>query len=151
MPGILVTAQGPSRIEVSGLATLLYRSVLPGYIDRYGNPLRWLAAVAITALPGIATYALVVSRWEAWPNALVLLIAAAGLAITVWTLGKGWEWTLYRTPLEFVPDEVPPPANRVGQAKAVLARPWVARIVGVTGVLILGIVANKLSDLIHWP
>lgn len=151
VPGVLISASGRSRIEVDGLARLLFSRLMPGYIDRYAGSWRWMAAAAITMVPAALTYAIAADRWDHWPHVLVVLFAIAGTLATLWVMTHSWQWTLYRTPLEFVPDEAPLKPDRRGQVERFLRKSWATKAIALLGLLLVGIVTNKLSDLIPWP
>jgi hypothetical protein len=151
MPGVLIHASGRNRIEVDGFARLLFRRLMPGYIDRYGGMWRWLTAVAITLVPAALFYGIAADRWDNWPHALSILVGIIGVPVTFWVMVHSWQWTLYRTPVEFVPDEAPPGADWRGSIENFFRRSWVAKALALVGILALGVITNKISELIPWP
>lgn len=152
IPGVVVSVSGPDRFEVDGLVRLMFAEAMRGYVDRYGGIWRPTASFATAAVPGAFMFALVVRLAEVWPDWATVLVALAALAVGFLILINSWQWTLLRTPLVLVADLDARPGTEVRMRfRAFFERRLVARICALAGVVLLSIVANKLSDLIPWP
>lgn len=151
MPGVLVSAQGPDRIEVDGLARLMFAQAMQGYVDRYGGVWRPFAAIAVTLVPVALALRIGTSLAEEWPAWATALFAAAALAVCFVVMVNSWQWTLVRTPLDLIPNDAPERRDIRARVGAFLGHPRVARVLALAGVIVIGIVTNKISDVIHWP
>ncbi len=151
MPGVVISVVGRSRIQVDGLARLLFRGLMRGYVDRYGGIWRPTAAFATTLVPAALTFGVFTERDGHWPDWARGVLLLAGLTLTFAVMVNSWQWTLVRTPLEFVPDDAQSEEDLRRRITAVLRRPRVAKAVALVGVIAVGILSNKLSDVIPWP
>ena len=126
-------------------------NAMRGYVDRYGGVWRPAAAIAVTLIPVALAVGLVPRIADEWPAWATAVFVVAALAVSFVVMVNSRQWTLVRTPLDLVPDDAPERTDMRARAGAFLRRPRVAAIVAVAGVVVVGIVTNKLSDLIPWP
>jgi hypothetical protein len=152
IPGVVVSVTGANRIEVDGLAQLLFEEAMHGYVDRYPVA-RWLMALVLSASPVLIAIAIVNSTKDALPLIAEILITATGVAGTLASLVPGYRLSLTSTGVEFVPDLVITMVRRPlkERLRAFFARRRVRAVLGSVTLIALGIVTNKLSDLIPWP
>ncbi|RGC70301.1 hypothetical protein C5N14_07745 [Micromonospora sp. MW-13] len=149
LPGLVLRVEGNESAAVLGASELAFRRMMVGYVDRMGGlrALFWM-------LSGIAPMILVswaVQQSDASvPARLGLLTVAilSGFSLFAFS-GPRLQVNQALVLLVRVPD------NRMQQwrvlAKSVYANKRTKAIAGVAGALILGVIGNKLSDLIPFP
>lgn len=148
LPGLTLTVTGPDSAKVLGVAELAFHRMMIGYVDRMGGyrGLAWM----LVALAPILLASLVV---EEGPNApirlgLLLLAAASGLA----TFHYSYPRLLVSEPLKLM--DSTPLRRRERWKVAILAvyrHRYSRPVLGAFGALALGVIGNKLSDVIPFP
>lgn len=90
MPGAVVSVRGPRKIEVDGLARLLFAGLMRGYVDRYPGVWRPVAGFAITMIPIGLTFGIASERDSHWSDWIQVPFVIAGIAITFLVMVNSW-------------------------------------------------------------
>jgi hypothetical protein len=151
IPGITTTVQGASQLRVDGFARALHKALMGGYVDRYGGWWRPTAALAVTLIPAGLFYGGILATAGEVPAGVTALASVAALVACFFILINSWQWTLVRTPVEFVPDDADAKKSVAARFKDWRRHPRIASVLALAGVVLISILANKLSDLIPWP
>lgn len=151
IPGITVTVHGPSTLRVDSLARLLHGALMRGYVDRYAGWWRPAAAMVLTLVPAGLFFGGISATAGEIPAGVTALASVAALVVCFFIMINSWQWTLIRTPIEFVHDEAPTETPLPARVSAWRRHPRVLQVLTLAGVVLVSIVANKLSDLIPWP
>jgi hypothetical protein len=150
IPGIKVSARGTRRVRVDGVVRLVFSQLMRGYIDRGGGirPILWLA---VATVPMALTFGIASERDDNWSDWVQVPFVIVGIAITFAGLAWAIGWIAVKTPLEFVPDDAPSREDVHVRVLGLFRFPWVTRILALLGVVAIGVITNKISDVIPWP
>jgi hypothetical protein len=151
IPGVTVAVKGLSTLRVDSFARLLHRTLMRGYVDRYGGWWRPAAAIALTLVPAGLFFSGISATAGEVPAGVTALASVAALVACFFIMVNSWQWTLVRKPIEFVRDEAVIETPITARVRAWRRHPRVLQILALAGVVLISIVANKLSDLIPWP
>ncbi len=149
IPGLVLEIEGPDPATVLGAAEIAFQRMMVGYIDRMGG-LRGLVWMLFALAPTIlVSWAVAESSTSNIVRAGLFLVAGlSGVSIFVLS-GPRLLVSQSFALLESVPK------NRVEKwrmvAKSLYARKQTKAALGVAGALLLGVIGNKLSDLIPFP
>jgi hypothetical protein len=151
LPGITTEVRGGSQLRVDGFARVLHGALMRGYVDRYGGWWRPMAAMAVTLIPAGLLYGGIVATADEVSAVITALASVAALVACFFIMVNSWQWTLVRTPIDFVSDDAGAKQSIFGRAKDWRGHPRIAKVLALAGVVLISILANKLSDLIPWP
>lgn len=148
-PGLRIQVWGPEQSRSLGAAQLAFRRMMAGYVDRLGG---WRAPTwMVSALAPLLLFGIGVSPGAAnpWARAAVII---ASLVSSVAVFLFSYRRLLVPGGFEIL-EQVP--ANRANRLKRAFSDPrahrWIRRLVPLAAALAVGVIGNKLSDLIPWP
>lgn len=151
LPGITTEVRGGSQLRVDGFARVLHGALMRGYVDRYGGWWRPMAAMAVTLIPAGLLYGGIVATADKVSAVVTALASVVAVVVGFLIMVNSWQWTLIRTPIEFVPDDAGAKPSVFARVKDWRRHPRIAKVLALAGVVLISILANKLSDLIPWP
>lgn len=149
VPGLVLQVEGSEPAAVLGVGELAFQRMMVGYVDRLGG-FRGLAWMLFGLGPMIVV-SWAVSRSEISLHLrLGLLVLALLSGLSLFAL-SGQRFLVSR-PLVFLKEI---PGSHVERwkiaVKSTYANKRVKAVLGVVGALILGVIGNKLSELIPFP
>jgi hypothetical protein len=148
-PGLRLNVTGTNESIVLGAASLAYRRMMAGYVDRFGG---WRAPVwMVSAIAPMFALSLVASRNLDSSFARIAVIAGAGVLTFAVFVGLA---DLIRVNRSFqLVREIPhqPAAWVVLKWMSLRERFKLRTVLGLLGAIAIAVVSNKISDLIHWP
>jgi hypothetical protein len=148
-PGFELQVMASDQVLALGLTEAIFRQMMIGYVDRMGGwraPFWMLSAIAPLIVVILAT-----SSGDASVGGRILVASLAAMA-SVGSFLLSYPWILANAGfdlIEFVPEFNS--RKHVVTVRTFLQRRRVRAAIGLLGALILGIVGNKLSDLLPWP
>lgn len=150
IPGLMVQLEGGSESQILGAAELTFRRMMVGYVDRMGGwrSLAWM----LTAFAPIVLASLAVSARDSnlLPRLAIMLPAGIG---SLAAFSYSYKSILNGNPLMLY-YELPERASfrgAINRGQSVINRPLVRPILGALGALTLGIIGNKIADLLPYP
>ena len=110
-----------------------------------------MAAFAVTLIPAGLLYGGISETADSVSAPVTALASVAALVVSFLIMVNSWQWTLVRTPIEFIPDEADGKRPMSDRLRDWRNHPRIAPALALAGVVLISIVGNKLSDLIPWP
>ena len=110
-----------------------------------------MAAMAVTLIPAGLLYGGIVATADKVSAVVTALASVVAVVVGFLIMVNSWQWTLIRTPIEFVPDDAGAKPSVFARVKDWRRHPRIAKVLALAGVVLISILANKLSDLIPWP
>ncbi|MEV6868581.1 hypothetical protein AB0M44_47370 [Streptosporangium subroseum] len=144
-----VEINGKSRASVLGATQLIFHKMMIGYVDRMGG---WRAPVwMLTAFVPMLLLGTSINEEKTGTLGGFLLVVAIAVG-SLTTFKVTYPALLVSKPLELL-KELPERHGHIFLKWAVekYSNPTIKWIVGLMGVMLVGIISNKLSDLIRWP
>ncbi|WP_433540717.1 hypothetical protein ACQP10_01175 [Streptosporangium sandarakinum] len=149
MPGMTLAITGKDNARVLGVNELVFREMMVGYVDRLGRlraPFLMLMSIAPMFLLSVFTRDADKGSWAS----IVIFAATAVCSLSIFVLG--YRFIIVSNPL-VLSHELPPRNDRllISWISETYRKPAIKAIAGVLGVILVGIVTNKISDFINWP
>ena len=110
-----------------------------------------MAAMAVTLVPAGLLYGGIVATADEVSTVITALASVVALVACFFIMVNSWQWTLVRTPIDFVSDDAGAKQSIFARVKDWRGHPRIAKVLALAGVVLISILANKLSDLIPWP
>lgn len=150
-PAVLMSVTGRDRIRVEGLGSLTFQSLMRGYVDDLPTFWRPIVAFSSPLVPFLLVSQTLGDEIEGLSVGLRALVLIPVGVFSIWLLVKSLGWVSWKIPLEFVPDSAISSPSLTERARDLRANRWVVRGVTLAGVVTIGVITNKLSDLVPWP
>lgn len=149
IPGISVTAIDGNGSQMLGVVELVYRKLMAGYVDRMGGlrGLIWMlmANTPILIISFLFSETVAFERWR-----LPILLGAIAIGFTIFFVSRSF--LLVQVPFALM-KTVPQRRKTTWRARvrAIYSHALTRPILGGIAAIVLGIVGNKLSDVITFP
>lgn len=150
IPSIVLESRGSNEVLVQGLAEVVHRRMMEGYVDRLGF-WRGIAAFAtpLTLIPVIVLFNRILENLTLYLQ-LTGLIILISLAFPLFVLGI--RFFEVKIPVEFVDvREHSREDNLIYGLKRFLENRWIRRVLYITGAILIGVASSKISDAIPFP
>lgn len=149
IPGVIVRVESTDESQALGAAELAFRKLMLGYVDRMGSfrAPTWM----LTALTPMLVFSLLISGKI--DNGTIRAAAAALVAATsIATFAATYRLLIFSKGFELV-DQIPRSkmAGLLASIRNIYRSRWTKPILAGLMAIILGIIGNKLSDLIPFP
>jgi len=148
-PGVRIRVWGDQEGQTLGAAQLVFQKLMIGYVDRLGGwrALIWMATALAPLL--LVSIGFASGNGDPWARTAILTAGLVGsLAVFLFS------YPLLLVPGGFVLLDKEPP-RRVAYVYSLALRfarnVWTRKGLALLGALLVGIVGNKLAELIPWP
>lgn len=148
LPGMTLRVQGANAALVRGAAEQAFHSMMIGYVDRMSGwrGLSWLFTVLAPIL--LASIAVSSTRASATVRLVVLFVAAVSGVVTFLMSAKAFH---VKRGIEILSASVEGQTNRAQFWTTFVQHRLIRATGAVLGALAIGIIGNKLSELMPWP
>lgn len=149
LPGLSLKLSGQDVGHLLGVAELVFRRMMIGYVDRMGGRrgIGWMLSSLAPLL--LAVLAVSPGNADLWARLGVLLVALGG---SLATFVLGYRVLLYSEPFLLVAHVQPRNIRQIRSlVRSWVGRPYVRPALGVLSAIVIGILSNKLADLLPWP